>query len=489
MENQMYSVAQLRAVEAAALPTAPLMKRAGVAAAAWALELIQDVLPVLVLAGPGNNGGDALEVAANLRDAGVDVTVLHLAGAAVSPSPDTAAALARCQTDGVTFVDALPDHANWALVVDGLFGIGLARPLAGHAEQLAAIVSQYACPILALDIPSGLDADTGALHGEMAVRATHTITFIGNKPGLHTGDGRDYAGIVRVATLDLDPALLPAPEALLLTAASFQSSLPLSRRRENSHKGQFGDVAILGGADGMAGAAMLAARTALFSGAGRVFLAALDTRLSIDPLHPEIMFRSAVGFDVHHRTLVVGPGMGDSGAARNMLAKAISSDSPLVLDADALNMIAAEVGLQEALRTRAPMAVLTPHPLEAARLLGVTAPVVQADRLAAARELAARCQAIVVLKGSGTVIARPDGHVVINTSGNAGLATGGAGDVLAGLTGTLLAHGWDAWSAAQGAVWIHGAAADRLVAQGCGPIGLTAGELPAAIRAVFNSLT
>jgi hydroxyethylthiazole kinase-like uncharacterized protein yjeF len=487
MEHRLYSVAQLRAVEHAALPAAPLMQRAGAAAAAWALELIQEVLPVLVLAGPGNNGGDALEVAANLRDAGVDVTVLHLAGGASSASPETAAALARCQLDGVTFVDALPDHANWALVVDGLFGIGLARALDGHAEQLAAIVSRYACPILALDIPSGLDADTGALHGEIAVRATHTITFIGDKPGLHTGDGRDYAGIVRVASLELE-ATLPAPEALLLTSASFASSLPLSKRRENSHKGQFGDVAILGGAEGMAGAAMLAARTALFSGAGRVFLAALDARLSIDPLHPEIMFRSAVGFDVHHRTLVVGPGMGDSAAARNMLAKAISSDSPLVLDADALNMIAAEPGLQEALRTRAKMAILTPHPLEAARLLGVTAQVVQGDRLAAARELAARCHAVVVLKGSGTVIARPEGHVVINTSGNAGLATGGAGDVLAGFTGTLLAHGWDAWAAAQGAVWMHGAAADRLVAQGFGPIGLTAGELPAAIRGVFNGL-
>jgi len=178
--------------------------------------------------------------------------------------------------------------------------------------------------------------------------------------------------------------------------------------------------------------------------------------------------------------------MGDG--ARSLLAKAIASASPLVLDADALNMLAAEPGLQEAVRTRAHMAILTPHPLEAARLLGVTANVVQADRLAAARELAARCGAVVVLKGSGTVIAHPDGEVAINPTGNAGLATGGAGDVLSGLTGTLLAQGLDAWPAALGAVWMHGAAADRLVEQGIGPIGLTAGELPAAIRAVYNSL-
>ena len=476
MQHPLYSVAQVRAIEhaaMAALPPGSLMQRAGAAAATWALELITEVLPVLVLAGPGNNGGDALEAAANLRDAGVDVTVLHMAGS--TPSPETAAALARCQMDGVAFVDAIPEQA-WALVVDGLFGIGLTR-------AIAVVLPPFTCPVLALDVPSGLDADTGTLVAG-AVRATHTITFIGDKPGLHTGDGRDVAGIVRVASLDIDPALLPVPEAMLVTGASFGANL--AQRRANSHKGMFGDVAIVGGADGMAGAAILAARAALFSGAGRVFVAALDTRLSLDAMHPEIMFRAAAGFAMDGRTLVVGPGMGDG--ARKLLAKAIASDAPLVLDADALNMLAAEPGLQEAVRTRTRRAILTPHPLEAARLLGVTAKVVQADRLAAARELAARCGAVVVLKGSGTVIAQPDGQVAINPTGNAGLATGGSGDVLSGLTGTLLAQGWDAWPAALGAVWIHGAAADRLVEQGAGPIGLTAGELPAAIRAVYNSL-
>jgi hydroxyethylthiazole kinase-like uncharacterized protein yjeF len=476
MQHPLYSVAQVRAIEHAALaqlPPGSLMQRAGAAAAALALELITEVLPVLVLAGPGNNGGDALEVAANLRDAGVDVTVLHLAGSA--PSPETAAALERCQMDGVTFVDAVPDR-TWALVVDGLFGIGLTRPV-------TVTLPSFTCPVLALDVPSGLDADTGTVV-DGAVHATHTITFIGDKPGLHTADGRDYAGSVRVASLDIDPALLPVPEAVLVTRGSFGANL--TQRRANSHKGTFGDVAIVGGADGMAGAAILAARAALFSGAGRVFVAALDTRLSLDPMHPEIMFRAAAGFAMDGRTLVVGPGMGDS--ARNLLAKAIASDSPLLLDADALNMLAAEPGLQEAVRARTRMAILTPHPLEAARLLGVTAKVVQADRLAAARELAARCGAVVVLKGSGTVIAQPDGQAAINPTGNAGLATGGAGDVLSGLTGTLLAQGWDAWPAALGAVWMHGAAADLLVEQGIGPIGLTAGELPMAIRAVMNSL-
>jgi hydroxyethylthiazole kinase-like uncharacterized protein yjeF len=485
MPEKLYSVAQIRAVEQAAIQTLPLMQRAGRAGADWALELIQEVRPVLVLAGPGNNGGDALEVAANLRDAGVEVTVLHIAGA--TPSAETAAALARCQLDGVTFVEAVPQDVAWALVVDGLFGIGLTRPLDGHAAQCVAQLEQVDCPVLSLDVPSGLDADTGTVvGGGAAIRATHTITFIGNKPGLHTGDGRDHAGIVRVASLDIDAALLPEPEATLVTPPSFHAALQLSKRRENSHKGQFGDVAIVGGAEGMAGAAILAARAALYAGAGRVFVAAIDARLALDPVHPEIMFRAASGFAMEKRTLVVGPGMGDG--ARNLLAKAIASDTPLIIDADGLNLLAAEPGLQEAVRTRARMAVLTPHPLEAARLLGVTAKVVQADRLAAARELAARCGAVVVLKGSGTVIAGPGGQVAINTTGNAGLATGGSGDVLAGLTGTLLAQGWEAWPAALGAVWLHGAAADRLVQEGTGPIGMTAGELPAAIRAVLNGL-
>lgn len=480
--NKLYTVAQIRAIEEKA--TAPLMELAGAAAAQWALTLIHEVRPVLVLAGPGNNGGDALEVAANLRDAGVEVTVVHLPG--VAPSPETARALDRCQMDGVTFAGSVPPDVTWALVIDGLFGIGLARPLAGQAADLVESIHAFNCPILALDVPSGLDADTGTVvGGGTAVRATHTITFIGDKPGLHTGDGRDYAGIVRVASLDI--ANDTPPDATLVTPDVFQHAL--APRRQNSHKGQFGDVAIIGGAEGMAGAAILAARTALFAGAGRVFVAALDARMVLDAVHPEIMFRSAAGFDLARRTLAVGPGMGDSPAARNVLAKAIAGGTPMVLDADALNLLAAEPGLQEAVRTRANMALLTPHPLEAARLLGVTAKVVQGDRLAAARELAARCGAVVVLKGSGTVIAHPDGQVAINTSGNAGLATGGAGDVLTGLCGTLLAQGLDAWTTALAAVWIHGAAADRLVAQGCGPIGLTAGELPAAIRAILNQLT
>lgn len=492
MERHLYSVAQLRAIEQAAyagLAPGTLMQRAGKAAADYALELLGERRdrPVLLLAGPGNNGGDALEAAANLADAGIDATVLHLPGRR-DASTETAAAYERARAGSVGWIDMLPPGADWGLVIDGLFGIGLDRPIDGDYRELVAGLDALRCPILALDVPSGLDADTGAVIGPdgIAVRATHTLTFLGDKPGLHTSDGRDHAGAVRVDMLGVADELLPRANAQL-------SGLPLfaerfTARRQNSHKGSFGDVAIVGGAHGMAGAPVLAARGALYAGAGRVYVAALNTPPGYDSSQPEIMFRAADELDFFGRTLVLGPGMGDSAQAIRLLAKALDSDSPLVLDADALNLIGASPDLQSRLTERSAPVVLTPHPLEAARLLGMTAAVVQSDRLEAAREMALRSKATVILKGSGSVIARSDGQVLVNPTGNAGLATAGSGDVLAGICGALLAQGWPAWEAAAAATWLHGAAADALVDEGVGPIGLTAGELPAAVRKVLNRL-
>ncbi|MES2319670.1 MAG: NAD(P)H-hydrate dehydratase [Pseudomonadota bacterium] len=485
-----YSVADIRAIEhaaAAGLPPGTLMQRAGQAAAKTAQEMLTGHA-VLVLAGPGNNGGDALEAATKLSLAGFDVSIVHLAGAG-STAPETAEAFDRARASDARFIDTLIPGQEWGLVIDGLFGIGLARPLTGAARELALAVNALGCQVLSLDVPSGLDADTGAVIGPdgVAVKASRTLTFIGDKPGLHTFEGRDAAGEVIVAPLGIYAGLLPEPMCTLNAPALFASCL--KARPHNTHKGSFGDVAIAGGAAGMAGAPVLAARAALYCGAGRVFVAALDPGLAFDSAHPEIMFRDAGGFDGARCTLVLGPGMGDSPLAIRLLGKALDGASPLVVDADALNLVAASADLQARLAARAGPAILTPHPLEAARLLGVTAAVVQADRLAAARELAARFGKIVILKGSGSVIAEPGGMAVINTTGNPGLATGGTGDVLAGVCGALLAQGWPAREAALGAVWMHGAAADRLVEQGIGPIGMTAGELPAAVRMVLNALT
>ncbi|HEY0489217.1 MAG TPA: NAD(P)H-hydrate dehydratase [Telluria sp.] len=487
----LFTVAEIRQAEQAAsaqLPPGALMQRAGQSAGKVAIDLLGVTIEgkVLVLAGPGNNGGDAFEVAANLAQAGFAVTIVHLPSGATS-STETANALGRARASTAKFADKIPP-GRWSLVVDGLFGIGLARPVEGAARAMVEAVNTFSCPVLSLDVPSGLDADSGAVIGPdgVAVVATHTITFIADKPGLHTYAGRDYAGEVLVARLGVADDTLPAASVHLNEPAMFETAFV--PRLHDSHKGSFGDVAVIGGAHGMAGAPILAARAALFCGAGRVYVAAIDSGPAYDSVQPELMFRDAATFNHSGSTVVAGPGMGDSADSMRLLARLLDGASPLVLDADALNLVAASPDMQARLSARTAPAILTPHPLEAARLLGVTAALIQGDRLEAAREIAARFDAHVVLKGSGTVIAMPDGEAAINPTGNPGLASAGTGDVLAGLCGSLLAQGWPARDAALAAVWMHGEAADRLVADGVGPIGLTAGELPAAIRTVLNEM-
>jgi hydroxyethylthiazole kinase-like uncharacterized protein yjeF len=493
----LYSVAEIREIEqtvSTVLPRGSLMQRAGLAAAIVAQELAPSGLDgsqVLVLAGPGDNGGDALEAAFHLAQAGLQVSILLFADP-VKQSTDSRDALKRAQSSSARFMDpsfstniaAIP----WALIVDGMFGIGLMRPIVGDMHTVVEKINSLSCAVLSLDVPSGLDADTGDIVGEngIAVHASQTITFIADKPGLHTGNGPDYAGKVRVARLDIARRYFKAPHAKLNEVTLFSDSL--RSRPRNSHKGSFGDVIIIGGAHGMGGAPVLAARAAAKSGAGRVFAAFIGEVPSYDSMQPELMCRLAAEMDFSTATLVVGPGLGRSRDAHDLVAKALDTDRPLVLDADALNLISAEPGLQQKLTQRGASTLLTPHPLEAARLLATSSAVVQADRLAAARELARRFNSIVVLKGAGTVIAHPNGNVAINTTGNPGLATAGTGDVLAGICGALLAQHWDVWNAALGAVWLHGRAADVLVGQGIGPIGLTASELIPAVRNELNKL-
>ncbi|SDG80426.1 MULTISPECIES: NAD(P)H-hydrate dehydratase [unclassified Duganella] len=496
--NPLYTVAEIRTIErtaAAALPPGALMQRAGQSSANAALDLLPITIAqarVLVLAGPGDNGGDALEAAAHLSFTGAQVTLIHHAPPnANAASAERKAALARAQSSDARFREA--EDANiagteWDLVIDGLFGIGLKRPIGGALRTLVEAINQLRCSVLALDVPSGLDADTGCVVGPggVAIRATHTVTFIGNKPGLHTCDGRDYAGLVDIARLEIDASHY-MPASLHLNDVKFFSR-HLRARRHNSHKGSYGNVAVIGGARGMSGAPILASRAAINSGAGRVYTLFVEDPLAADPGQPELMCRAAQDFDLSQATLVIGPGLGNSAAARDLLADAIACGSALLADADALNLLAGDAALQSALAQRSAAVVITPHPLEAARLLGSSIGAVQADRLSAARTLAARLHAVVVLKGSGTIIAAPDGQAVINTTGNPALATAGTGDVLAGVCGALLAQGWPQWEAALAAVWLHGMAADVLVTEGIGPIGLTAGELIPAIRTALNRM-
>ena len=512
------TLTDLRSLEtqaAAALPQHALMSRAGKAAASYLQERItrdtsteKSKHKVWVVAGPGNNGGDALIMAAELHLADIAVDLCM----PLEVKPDDARwALDTARAAGVAMTAAPPASLeSYTWLVDGMFGIGLTRPLAGIFATIARQLSQRtkAKPrrggVLALDTPSGLDSDTGTIVGDrrdqgksrsenqsdcLAVHATHTITFIGAKPGLFTAQGRDLAGTVIVAPLGIDSTTRTAVQ--LNAPELFAAFLP--PRDFATNKGTFGSLAVVGGDTGMCGAPILASRAALYTGAGKVHVALLgDGAPPYDPPHPELMLHAVDDLPLDKMdALAVGCGMGLRDRATRVLHDVLPLDVPKLFDADALNLISTDPSLAAEVTARGVQGdpcVLTPHPLEAARLLGTDAPGVQRDRLAAARALAARFAGVVVLKGTGTVIAAPDGRVAINPTGNAALATGGTGDVLGGIIGAFLAQHLPRYEAALAGVYLHGLAADTLSAQGHGPAGLTAGELAPMVRTLLNRM-
>ena len=461
MSRPVYLTQDIRRIEAAAGDVSPsLMERAGAAAVDLAATLLSDKSKdVLVLAGPGNNGGDARVVARLLQERFFRVSL-------------------------ATAIAEIPGNTRWNLVIDGLFGIGLARPIEGDYAKLVAYANTQSCPMLALDIPSGLQSDTGQVLG-CAVRATHTITFIGLKPGMLTLDGPDYCGQVIVSDLSLENFPLEISRGWIADPALFSNVL--KSRPKNFHKGMAGSLAVIGGAPGMAGAALLAGRAALRLGAGRVYAGLLEEH-ALDPGAPELMLRhpdDALGLDLD--AIVIGPGLGQSERAETLLGAVLASDIPCVMDADALNLIAENEDLRKACARRRSDTLLTPHPAEAARLLAETTAGVQADRLKAARALAANLNAHVALKGNGSVLIARDGHWFINTSGNPGMASAGMGDVLSGFLGSLLAQKYSGETALVLGTHLHGCAADECVRSGAGPVGLTAGELIDPARRIWNS--
>ncbi|QDF97431.1 bifunctional ADP-dependent NAD(P)H-hydrate dehydratase/NAD(P)H-hydrate epimerase [Azoarcus sp. DD4] len=484
-----YPVAGIRAIEGKLTPSArpSLMERAGRAAAEDAVRLIMDRPgPILIACGPGNNGGDGFVMARQLLQAGREAVVAFAGSADALPAEAAKAYADFVNVGGSTLADIPDAPANgWALIVDALFGIGLARPIVGKMARWIQALNALHAPRMALDIPSGLDADSGRPLGE-TFRATHTTTFISLKPGLLTLDGPDYCGEISVQRLEID-ATAWLPGAGKVVRPNLFSHLLLPRPR-NTHKGRHGDAGVLGGDAGMTGAALLAARAALWLGAGRVYGGVLDPAApTVDVLHPELMLRPADALPGSLTALAAGPGLGTSLRAQQLLASALErDDTPLVLDADALNLISRHEELRTALLARKAPTMLTPHPAEAARLLGSDTATVQLDRVAAARELARRFRAYVVLKGCGSIIATPDEHWFINGTGHPGMATAGMGDVLTGLLVSLLAQGWPAEEALIAGVHLHGAAADRLAREGVGPIGLSASEVIDAARGVFN---
>jgi hydroxyethylthiazole kinase-like uncharacterized protein yjeF len=459
MSQPVYLTHDIRRIEqAAGNASPPLMERAGAAAAELAATLLSDKgKDVLVLAGPGNNGGDARIVSDLLSKR-----------------------FFRCKT--ITKSGEIPKDVRWGLVVDGLFGIGLARPIEGDYAKLVDYANAQSCPVLALDTPSGLDSDTGRVLGR-AVRATHTITFIGLKPGLLMLDGPDHCGEIVVSALDVKS---PSPPAGWIAEPALFRSI-LKPRPKNFHKGMAGSLAVVGGAPGMEGAALLAGRAALKLGAGRVYVGMLDEAPSLDSAVPELMLRHAdevLGLDLD--AIVIGPGLGKGDRAETLMGAVLASDIPCVIDADALNLIAENADLRKACARRAAETLLTPHPAEAGRLLAETTAQVQADRLKAARVLSANLNAHVVLKGNGSVLIARDGHWFINTSGNPGMASAGMGDVLSGILGSLLAQKYSGETALVLGTHLHGCAADACVRAGAGPVGLTAGELIDPARRIWN---
>lgn len=464
------STRQLEQLAANTLPPHALMQRAGSAVARLALALAPHARTVWIACGPGNNGGDGLEAATHLLRWGKSVVVTWLGEESRTP-PDARASLQRAREAGAAFANAPPTGLGaHDLCIDALLGIGNRRALQGRMLELTTHLNTCAAPVLSIDLPSGLDADTGqAVAPEDAspqtgqkpcqgstVRAQHTLSLLTLKPGLFTGHGRDAAGQVWFANLEVDDASVPANA--VLTGAP-----PWVQRPHASHKGSYGDVAIVGGASGMTGAALLAASAALHGGAGRVYVALLDpAAMTVDAGRPELMFRPLDHLDLHTTTLVCGCGGGDT--VHEVLPRVLATTAALVLDADALNAIARDSQLQTLLTNRGHRGratVITPHPLEAARLLGSATSQMQADRLRAAQQLADRFACTVVLKGSGTVIAEVNRVPAINPTGNARLATAGTGDVLAGMIGARLASGSEAYSAACEAVFEHGQLADE----------------------------
>lgn len=459
-----------------------LMKRAGAAAAELIMKRLEDAgveqRRVTLLVGPGNNGGDALACACELREKGAVVNVVLPGGR----RPTSALALAQLerwtQAGGTTYDDPyMTEKAD--CVVDGLFGTGLAKPITGDYLDAVLWFNERQALKVSLDIPSGLNPVTGHWTGSYpGCSADVTITFLCVKSGLYMCEGSDAAGEIVLNELDVSVPLSP-----LSVIGTDEFPRVLRPRVKNSHKGDYGSVAVIGGTDGMIGASILAARAALISGAGRVTLECrAEHAPHVDMVYPEIMFATKPVNLEDFDAIVLGCGLGTSAEAKARVIEALNCQKPLILDADALNIIAADIKLQDMVLARRAPTVLTPHPGEAARLLRRDTAGVTADRVAACRELAVQTGAIVVLKGAGTVISMRSSRTWINPTGSPMLATGGSGDVLAGMIGAMFAQGYDMVESVLAAVYFHGLSAEGLEA------GFTAGEIaPNAMALVHDA--
>jgi NAD(P)H-hydrate epimerase len=493
------------AIETLGVPAGTLMENAGRAVAEELLRELPNGAKVSIVCGRGNNGGDGLVAARHLHQLGVDVLVVLL-GDVANLSADAADNLDRACRVGVPLADHAWQPPSRGVVVDGIFGTGLSRIVEGvEAEWIQRINACRAnargrVRVVSIDLPSGLCADTGAALGS-CVEADTTVALGLPKVGLALEPGRSAAGRISVARIgigDLQSNRLPRAE--LWTRAHAGSRLPV--RPAAGHKGSFGHALIVAGSEGKTGAAALAAEGAARAGAGLVTIACpagLNDILEIKCTEamtapvadtPERALASSaaesiIALAATRDALGLGPGIGRSEETQALVVSLVKRlEIPLVVDADGLYPFARE---PDGLRERQAPTVLTPHPGEAATLLGIEASEVNRDRPAAARELAKRLGSIVALKGAATVIAAPDGRIAINPTGGPALAAGGTGDVLLGMVTGLVAQGLDAFEATALAVFIHGAAADRL-AKRAGSSGHLAGEIASEVPAATADL-
>lgn len=488
LPHALYRAAQVRELDRVAIKrhgiqSGTLMERAGEAAFAILRQTWPEAKRVLVCSGTGQNGGDGFVVARLAQDAGLRVTVTVI-GEPQQMRGDALANVERLRETSVTMADWSSGLLSGAdVVVDALFGTGLDRPVSGRQAEVIAAINAGNKPVLAIDVPSGLNADTGQPLGS-AIKAQVTVTFVGMKVGLLTGGGPDHCGRIYFSDLNMPAAVYEAvPPAALRIRRSDGVHL-LSRRARGSHKGHFGHVLVIGGDHGYAGAVRMAAEAAARAGSGLVSVATQPAHAAmISAARPEIMAhavadRRALAPLMKNATVVaIGPGLGQSDWAQDLLGAAVEQKLPLVVDADALNLIALDP-------VKRAEWVLTPHPGEAARLLGKDATAIQADRYAAAEKVRERYGGVCVLKGCGTIIAAPDGMSVCD-AGNPGMASGGMGDVLTGVIAGLLAQGLPLADAARHGVCVHAEAADQAAAQS-GERGLLATDLMAWIHRLVN---
>ncbi|MEO6365753.1 MAG: NAD(P)H-hydrate dehydratase [Luteimonas sp.] len=487
-ENNLYDKIALRALEARATAALggdafELMRRAGEVAWRHLLQHWPHAVKIVVVCGPGNNGGDGYVLARHAQASGRDVRVVRFAGR--TPYGEFAQrACVEYEASGgriESFSNRLPQVD---LIVDALFGIGLARAPNADTATLIDAINRHDAPVFSLDVPSGIDSDSGHADG-VAVLADRTLQFIAAHRGLLTDDALDHVGDLDLAALDLPDTTFDGVQATATRIGAGDLGNYLRPRARNTHKGRHGHVLCIGGEDGMGGAIALCMEAALRTGAGLVSVATQSSNVA--PMLsrcPEAMVRGVKsGNELKSlidaaNVITIGPGLGRAAWAKSLFSSSIAAGKPLVIDADALNLLAGSTATLAG-------AILTPHPGEAARLLGVSIDFIQGDRFGAAASLSRKYSCTVVLKGAGTIVASPDRVACVIAAGNPGMASGGMGDVLAGVIAALRAQGLNAFDAACCGALLHGLAGDSAADAG-GARGMIASDLFPHLRALSN---